>query len=410
MRHRYAQNWRPPNSVGAVRTPVRCTATHALGVAHQGGVQTMATAEDRKAARDAKLDELHEKLTDAVEQLVSGEDWKRALTFATHFRNRSFNNTLLIWAQHQAAFERGLVPEPRPSYVAGYRQWQDLNRQVQKGQPGYQILAPVTGRFASATPANADTWRRLKKFEKPRPGEVVRSKMIGVRPAYVWDASQTAGDPLPELPVVELLEGEAPAGLWAGLATQIEAAGFALGEAPNATSIHGANGVTNYTERTVLVRADMDDAARVKTLAHELGHVLMHDPESTDVGLHRGISEVEAESVALMIGAAHGMDTSSYTIPYVTSWAAQADGKEPAEIVKATGERVRATALKVLDQLDTTQLGDSTPRGLERDAAKRAGADRTITARENVSAVRVATATTAPPRRESMLADHRRLA
>ena len=96
----------------------------------------MATIEDRKAARDAKLDELHEKLTDAVEQLVSGEDWKRALTFAAHFRSRSFNNTLLIWTQHQAAFERGLVPEPTPSYVAGYRQWQGLNRQVQKGQPG----------------------------------------------------------------------------------------------------------------------------------------------------------------------------------------------------------------------------------------------------------------------------------
>lgn len=85
MRYRYAQNWRPPNSVGAVRAPVRCTATHALGVAHQRGGQTMATIEDRKAARDAKLDELHEKLTDAVEQLVSGEDWKRALTFAAHF-------------------------------------------------------------------------------------------------------------------------------------------------------------------------------------------------------------------------------------------------------------------------------------------------------------------------------------
>ena len=82
----------------------------------------MATYEDRQAARDAKLDELHETLTGAVEQLVSGDDWKRALTFAAHFRSRSFNNTLLIWVQHQAAFEQGLVPDPMPSYVAGYRQ------------------------------------------------------------------------------------------------------------------------------------------------------------------------------------------------------------------------------------------------------------------------------------------------
>lgn len=91
-----------------------------------------------------------------------------------------------------------------------------------------------------------------------------------------------------------------------------------------------------------MVRSDMVDAARVKTLAHELGHVLMHNPESADVRFHRGIGEVEAESVALMIGAVQGMDTSSYTIPYVSTWAAQVDGKEPAEIIKATGERACA--------------------------------------------------------------------
>ena len=331
----------------------------------------MSTIEDRQAARDVKLDELHEKLTGAVEELVSGDDWKRALTFTANFRSRSFNNTLLIWAQHQAAHEQGFVPDPMPSYVAGYKQWQDLGRQVQKGQPGYQILAPVTGRFASSTPANADSWRRLKKFEKPRPGEVMRSKMIGVRSAYVWDASQTAGDPLPELPAPTLLEGEAPTGLWEGLAKQVKAAGFALGDVPDTSSIHGANGVTNYTDKTVLVRADMDAAARVKTLAHELGHVLMHDPENADVRLHRGIGEVEAESVALMIGAAHDMEISGYTIPYVASWSAQVDGKEPVEVIKATGERVRATAMKILDQLDTPMTGNGAPPGLERESILR---------------------------------------
>jgi hypothetical protein len=50
----------------------------------------MATAEEARAARDAKLDALHERLTGAVEQLVSGDDWKRALEFAARFRSRSF--------------------------------------------------------------------------------------------------------------------------------------------------------------------------------------------------------------------------------------------------------------------------------------------------------------------------------
>lgn len=75
--------------------------------------------EDQQAAREARLDELHDKLTTAVDQLVSGEDWKRALAFAANFRSRSFNNTLLIWAQHAAAYERGLVPKPTPSVRGG---------------------------------------------------------------------------------------------------------------------------------------------------------------------------------------------------------------------------------------------------------------------------------------------------
>lgn len=327
----------------------------------------MATTEEARAARDAKLDALHDKLTAAVEQLVSGDDWRQALEFAARFRARSFNNTLLIWAQHQSAFETGRVPEPMPSYVAGFKQWQSLGRQVSKGQSGYMIFAPVMGRFASATPSVAESWRRLGRFEKPKPGEAVRSRLVGVRPAYVWDASQTAGDPIPEGPRPHLLEGEAPTGLWEGLAARVEAEGFAVLRVPHEDMIHGANGVTDFAALTVAVRENMDPAAQVKTLAHELAHVLLHGPDNAEAVQHRGIGEVEAESVALMVGAAHGMDTSSYTIPYVTGWAGNVDGKAPVEVVQATGERVRKTAATILDGLDTVQIGKGDPPGLVRD-------------------------------------------
>ncbi|GAA0993321.1 ArdC-like ssDNA-binding domain-containing protein [Subtercola frigoramans] len=327
----------------------------------------MATADEAIAARDAKLDALHDKLATAVEQLVSGSDWRQALEFAARFRARSFNNTLLIWAQHQSAFEVGRVSEPMPSYVAGFKQWQSLGRQVSKGQSGYMIFAPVTGRFASATPSVAESWRRLGRFERPKPGEAVRSRLVGVRPTYVWDASQTAGDPIPEPPRPHLLEGEAPARLWDGLAARVEAEGFAVLRVPHEGMIHGANGVTDFAARTVAVRENMDPAAQVKTLAHELAHVLLHGPDNADATGHRGIGEVEAESVALMIGAAHGMDTSSYTIPYVTGWASNVDGRSPVEVVQATGERVRKTAATILDNLDTAQIGNGDPPGHIRD-------------------------------------------
>lgn len=327
-------------------------------------------------ARDAKLEALHTQLTSAVEALVSGDDWKRALTFAAQFRSRSFNNTLLIYAQHYAAHSEGRVPDPTPTCVAGFHQWLALGRHVEKGQHGYGILAPVTARFASHTPTDASSWHRLSRGEKPAPGEVVRPRLIGVRPTHVWDVSQTAGEPVPEIPRPRLLQGQAPDGLWDGLADQIAAHGFELRLVSSAAAIGGANGITDFTSHEVSIRVDMDDAAQVKTLAHELGHVLLHEPHhsnlstniAADAVLHRGIAEVEAESIALMVGAAHGLDTRSYTVPYVSTWAASIPGKSPVEVVQSTAERVRATAIGILDKLDTAKVGDGTPPGLEREA------------------------------------------
>lgn len=340
-----------------------------------------------RAERDAKLQAAQDRLIRAVERLVTGEDWRRAIEFAARFRSRSFANTLLIHVQHYEAYEAGRVPDPYPAYVAGFRQWVALGRRVTKGQSGYMILAPVTGRFATATPQDEASWRRLRRGESPKPGEQVRSRLVEVRPAYVWDVSQTYGDPIPERPTPALLKGQAPAGLWEGLARVVEESGYRLRQVPNAASLGGANGLTQFGQRVVSVRDDMDDAARVKTLAHELGHLLLHGPgEADDVVWHRGIVEVEAESVALMVGAAHGLDTSGYTVPYVSSWAADVPGKSPVEVVQATAERVRRAALAILNRLDTAQVGTGDPPGLDREpAAGRAAPGAELAARPAAS-------------------------
>lgn len=336
----------------------------------------------RASGREAQLADMHRQLAAAVDSLVTGEDWKAALSFAARFRARSFNNTLLIHAQHAAAHSSGLVDTPLPTYVAGFKQWKALGRTVEKGQSGYRIIAPITARFASATPQVENSWRRITRTERPSPGETVRTRMVGVRPAHVFDVAQTSGEPIPEPPRPTVLTGRAPAGLWDGLADRIVAEGFELRLVSTAAAIGGANGLTDFLTREVSVRMDMDDAAQAKTLAHELGHVLLHDPDRTlgsgawahaasDAGLHRGIAEVEAESVALMIGAAHGLDTTAYTVPYVGTWAANVDGAQPGEVVQRTAERVRRTATDILDRLDTPQLANGEPPGLDRTAQRR---------------------------------------
>ena len=150
-----------------------------------------------RTEREQKIDALHEQLTAAVEGLVTGEDWIRAMTFAAQFRSRSFGNTLLIYAQHAKRFAAGSVSEPWPAYVAGFRQWESLGRNVVKGQRGYMIQAPVLKRTASATPGDPNSWRDLVFREKAKPGEQVRHKIVNVKLAYVWDVCQTDGDPVP---------------------------------------------------------------------------------------------------------------------------------------------------------------------------------------------------------------------
>lgn len=281
-----------------------------------------------------------------------------------------FGNAMLIMASHARAFEEGRVPDPVPDLVAGYQAWQALGRQVMRGQRGHTILAPRTRTVREAVDG-AGARRELDRGEQPRPGETptTRRPVVGWTTTTVFSMSQTDGADLPLPPEPRLLVGQAPPGLWGALAAQVTTAGYALVDAPDAAALDGANGVTNFTTRTVTVRADMDPAARVKTLAHELGHVLLHAPEpGTDPTawgreVHRGVREVEAESVAFLIGAAHGMDTTAYTLPYVAGWAGGAD---PAATVRATAERVVRTARGVLDALGTDHGLGGQPPGLHR--------------------------------------------
>ena len=89
---------------------------------------------------------------------------------------------------------------------------------------------------------------------------------------------------------------------------------------------------------------------------------------AADATLHRGIAEVEAESIALMVSAARtGWRHLDYTVPYVAAWAGSVPGKSPVEVVQATAERVRSAAVTILDQLETRKIGNGDAR-LDREA------------------------------------------
>lgn len=285
--------------------------------------------EAAEAARKVTLESMHSQLAERVGSLDSLEAWGAWLQFANSFHRYSFNNTVLIWSQR-----------PDATMVAGYRAWQAKGRQVRRGETSIKVFGPVTTRELKL-----DVQGRPVRDAEGKPVQEVR--IVGVKPVSVFDVSQTDGDPLPTPPEASLLTGQAPPGLWDVLQAFVEAQGFSVSRG----DCGEANGVSMFDTREVRVRADVDDAQAVKTLAHEAGHVLLHAPEQRDGFACRGVVEVEAESIAFLVTAAHGLDSSQYTFNYVAGWAHQAatgDGPSVEDIVKATGQRVIGGADRIL--------------------------------------------------------------
>ena len=120
--------------------------------------------------RPHRLNQVHQRLTSAIEQLVIGTDWMEMLNVARRFHTYSANNVFLILSQRRDA-----------TWVAGYRTWLTLGRQVTSGEKGIAILAPLMSR---TRPVDA-----REETAHPELVKVVR----GFRVVYVFDVTQTEG-------------------------------------------------------------------------------------------------------------------------------------------------------------------------------------------------------------------------
>jgi DNA primase len=261
-------------------------------------------------AKSTSIEESHSQLLEAYAKIATADQWSTYLASAARFHTYSPNNVLMILDQR-----------PEATQVAGYKAWAVLGRQVNKGEHGIRIFAPLTARDR----------------------ETGEKTIMGFRLSHVFDVSQTTGEPLPDQPKPTLLLGAAPEGMVEYLTAEVERRGFVVEYVEN--DVDSWNGKTIWNAKMVqIATSGRDEAAQAKTLAHELGHVMLHGPEST---VSRDIGEVEAESVAFVLGARFGLDTSDYSLDYIAGWAA-ADPKT----VETTASRVvkaSQSAMKAFD-------------------------------------------------------------
>lgn len=241
-----------------------------------------------------------------VGRLRDSHQWRSYLAAQAKFHHYSPRNVLLITMQH-----------PTASQVAGFTTWQALGRSVKRGERAISILAPLVR-------------------AKPEGEEKAR---IGFRWVSVFDIDQTEGADLPS--PVRLLDGNDPSGMEEKFARLAQDLGFVV--TPEILP-EGINGELRWTTSTIAVHSANPPLQRIKTIAHELGHALLHHNEHD-----RRRAEMEAESVAFVVLKSLGIDSSPYSAGYVASWIA--DYEEPNVALMACCSHVQAASSTILEGL-----------------------------------------------------------
>ncbi|MFJ5698739.1 ArdC-like ssDNA-binding domain-containing protein [Arthrobacter sp. NPDC093139] len=335
-----------------------------------GGLGARRLAPEERVA--ALMDGLHSILEKAVE---SPSHWQVLLDASASLWRYSGGNVALLMMQMA---QRGTE---EPTLVAGYKEWERHGRTVLRGEQALWVIAPRTARVQQMLLPDG-TRQRIPVGEKPPSGAVDEGKktlITGWRGQAVFDVSQTEGAPLLVPRSANPSSVEAPQ-LWESLARVARAHGFSIHVTDAQYGL--TSGFTDFAQRQIQVGGWLNSEERIAVLAHELGHVLLHG-RNDEVGKlygssvdHRGLAEVEAESVAYTVLKAHGIDRGPQSASYLSGWAdavieaehiaggAGSSRKQPAsrvDIAKSVLGRVTAASKEIFEVTDPPGFGGKVP-------------------------------------------------
>jgi DNA primase len=299
------------------------------------GRQVPVKSEDRdKRAedRERRLATLRVRLQDTAQAIRTAEDWTRCLRTAAQLPGESWANILLISSRL-----------PDATLVKGYEAWHAAGRQVRRNEKGIEIFSAP----------------RQQKGNSDREDEQDHSWRDAQHVAYVWDLSQTSGQPLPVQTAIPPPAGEPPPGLWDCLCWVARRKGFAVERQPGCP----ADGTTLQAARRIRVLPGLAAGQSVWALAHQLGHVLLHPtgaapPGSTISGCH-GVRKAEADAVAFIICARYGVRV-EHAFSSPQTWAGTDPRAQPGVGILAAGERITTAAAKISRYLDPRLPGSTT--------------------------------------------------
>lgn len=287
--------------------------------------------------KQEKMKELTDKLEQGVKDVYASDRYKTYLTVMSKFHFYSFRNSLLIMLQ-----------KPEATHVAGFNTWKTtFKRSVNKGEKGLQILAPAPYRVkVEMEKINPITQKPvLDNSGKPVTEEVEITKP-SFRAVYVFDVSQTSGEPLPQL-ITELTGNVAQYNAFFESLKSVSPFPMEFEDIQS-----GAKGYCDPVNQKIAINIGMSEIQNIKTAIHEITHADLHAGLinlSLDERKDRRTKEVEAESVAFVVCNHYGIDTSDYSFAYVAGWSSDKE----LNVLKGSLDTIQKQGAELITRIDT---------------------------------------------------------
>jgi len=215
-----------------------------------------------------------EELARETDQVRISDTLHRYLEAIRKFHHYSLSNQLLIALQR-----------PEATQVAGFQAWmQKFKRQVRRGEKGISIFAPILVQKPQVLQDKQEIGvypQAVKAFSACR----------GFRVVYVFDITQTDGEPIPAAPEWHDLEKDEE--LERGLCSLALHRGIQI---EYVQDLGGAQGISCGGTIKLL------EGAGTRVLVHELVHELLaHYSQESRSTLSRQQREIEADAAAYVV-------------------------------------------------------------------------------------------------------------
>ncbi len=283
-----------------------------------------------------KIKQATELLEKGCKEFFTSEKYMQYLDLMTTFNNYSPRNVLLI-----------LMQRPESTIITSAADWKNkYNRYINKGEKAIMIYAPllksekvlinkkdpVTGEIIlgeNGLPIQEETGR-------------VKKTIVGFTTVPVFDVSQTNGAELPKLGNNLTADVEN----FDVLRKAIEA----ISPCPINYSADLANDSVGYysiKDNEIFINSGISQLQMLDVLIHEEAHAFLHKD-----GSDKSTKEIQAESIAYVVGKSLGLDTSAASFEYIASWSQDKNVKELMQSMELITKQSKTMLKEIINEMD----------------------------------------------------------